>query len=89
MESLVRERLPEPVDVDPAALAPDELERRGIRRLPTTLRESTDALAADPVLREALGSALIDSVLAVRESEIEQFADASAEEVVRALRWTH
>ena len=84
-----KKRLPEPVDVDPAALASDELERRGIRRLPTTLRESTDALAADPVLREALGSALLDSVLAVRESEIALFADASAEEVVRALRWTH
>jgi glutamine synthetase len=82
-------RLPEPVDVDPAPLAPDELERRGIRQLPTTLRESTDALAADPVLRNALGSALLDSVLAVRESEIGLFAEASAEEVVRAFRWTH
>jgi glutamine synthetase len=82
-------RLPEPVEVDPAALAPDELERRGIRQLPTTLRESTDALAADPVLCDALGSALLDSVLAVRESEIGLFAEASAEEVVRAFRWTH
>jgi len=82
-------QLPEPVDVDPAALAPEELTRRGIRRLPTGLRESTDALAADAVLRESLGSALVDSVLAVRESEIEQFAEASAEEVVRAFRWAH
>ncbi len=82
-------QLPEPVDVDPAALAPEEIERRDIRRLPTTLRQSTDALAADPVLRDALGSALLDSVLAVRESEIELFAEASAEEVVRAFRWTH
>jgi glutamine synthetase len=82
-------RLPDPVDLDPAALAPEELDRRGIQRLPTSLRESTDALAGDPVLRAALGSDLIDSVLAVRESEIELFAEASAEEVVRALRWTH
>jgi glutamine synthetase len=82
-------RLPEPVDVDPAAMAAEELNRRGIERLPTSLRESTDALAADAVLREALGSALIDSVLAVRESEIDQFAEASAEEVVQAFRWTH
>jgi glutamine synthetase len=81
--------LPEPVDVDPAVLAPEELNRRGIRRLPTSLRESADALAADPVLRKAFGSALINSVLAVRESEIEQFAEASAEEVVRAVRWVH
>ena len=82
-------RLPEPVDVDPAVLAADELDRRGIQRLPTSLRESTDALAADPVLRAALGPGLIDSVLAVRESEIELFSDASAEDVVRAQRWTH
>ena len=82
-------RLPKPVDVDPAALTPEELDRRGIRRLPTTLRESTDALAADLVLRDALGPALLDSLLAVRESEIALFAEASAEGVVRAFRWTH
>jgi glutamine synthetase len=82
-------RLPEPVDVDPSALPPDELKKRGIRRLPTSLRESTDALAADSVLRDALGSALVESVIAVRESEIEQFAEASADDVVRAFRWTH
>jgi glutamine synthetase len=84
-----RGRLPEPADLDPAVLTPDELDRRGIQRLPTRLREATDALAADSVLRAALGSDLMDSVLAVRESEIELFAEASAEEVVRALRWTH
>jgi glutamine synthetase len=82
-------RLPAPIDVDPAAMTPDELDRRGIQRLPTSLRESTDALAGDPVLRSTLGSVLIASVLAVRESEIELFAEASAEEIVRALRWTH
>jgi len=82
-------RLPEPIDVDPAALLPEELQKRGIRRLPTNLRESTDALAADSVLRDALGSALVESVIAVRESEIEQFAEASADDVVRAFRWTH
>jgi glutamine synthetase len=83
------ERLPEPVDMDPAALPQEELEERGIRRLPISLRESTDALAADLVLRDALGSALVESVITVRESEIEQFAEASADEVVRAFRWTH
>jgi glutamine synthetase len=46
-------------------------------------------LAADPVLRSAFGSPLVDSVLAVRESEIELFDDASAEEIVRSFRWTH
>ena len=75
--------------MDPSALPPDELKKRGIRRLPTSLRESTDALAADSVLRDALGSTLVESVIAVRESEIEQFAEASADDVVRAFRWTH
>lgn len=82
-------RLPPPIDVDPAALTPEEFEKRGIRRLPTSLRQSTDALATDQVLRDELGSALIDSIVAVRESEIELFADAPAEDVVRAQRWTH
>jgi glutamine synthetase len=82
-------RLPEPVDVDPAALPPEELEKRGIRRLPTSLRESAEALAADLGLRDALGSDLVESLIAVRESEIEQFAEASADDVVRAFRWTH
>ena len=82
-------RLPEPIEVDPAALTPQELAERGIRRLPTSLRESTDALANDQVLRDGLGSALVDSVIAVRDSEIELFADATPEEVVRAQRWTH
>jgi glutamine synthetase len=82
-------RLPEPIDLDPAALPPEDLDRRGIQRLPTSLRQSTAALAADAVLRDAFGSALIDSVIAVRESEIERFAEASAEEIVRAQRWTH
>ena len=82
-------RLPEPIDVDPAALTPQELANRGIWRLPTSLRQSTDALANDQVLRDGLGSTLVDSVIAVRDSEIELFADATPEEVVRAQRWTH
>jgi glutamine synthetase len=81
--------LPDPIDVDPAALAEDALERRGVRRLPTSLREAADAFAADTVLREALGGPLVDSILAVRESEIELFDGVSAEDVAAASRWAH
>ena len=42
--------LPEPVDVDPAALGEEALAERGIVRLPTTLREAVDAFAADEVV---------------------------------------
>jgi glutamine synthetase len=84
-----RLRLPEPVDVDPAALAPEELARRGIHRLPENLHAAVDALTADDVLRRALGSSLVGAVLAVRSSEVDRFAHASPEEVVTATRWTH
>ena len=47
--------LPEPVDVDPAALDEEDLSARGIKRLPGTLRESLDAFASDDVLGAAFG----------------------------------
>ena len=81
--------LPEPVDVDPAALGEDGLAARGIRRLPSTLRESLDAFLADEVLTAAYGEPLVAAIRAVRESEIELFADASPEEVAAASRWAH
>jgi glutamine synthetase len=81
--------LPEPVDVDPAALDEDTLTARGIRRLPTTLREATDAFVADVALTERLGVELSGAVRAVRESELELFDGASPEEVAAASRWAH
>jgi glutamine synthetase len=81
--------LPEPVDVDPASLSDDVLAERGIRRLPTSLREATDAFADDQVLRTAYGEALAGAIRAVRESELELFEGASPEEVAAASRWAH
>ena len=82
-------RLPEPVDVDPAALGEQALADRGVARLPTSLREAVDLFAADEVIGAAFGQSLVDSILAVRESELELFADASAEAVADATRWAH
>jgi glutamine synthetase len=82
-------RLPPPVTGDPARFSADELAARGIRRLPTTLAEATDALAASAPLRAALGDTLTDAVLAVRRAEAERFADATPDEVVAALRWVY
>jgi glutamine synthetase len=81
--------LPAEVSGDPARFSADELAERGISRLPTTLDEATDALAASTVLRDALGNTLMDAVLAVRKGETERFRDASPEEVVEALRWVY
>lgn len=60
---------PEPVDVDPATIPEAERARLGIVRLPTTQEEALDALAADELLKAALGPTLADSYLAVRRSE--------------------
>ncbi|HEX3593305.1 MAG TPA: glutamine synthetase family protein [Pseudonocardiaceae bacterium] len=81
--------LPDPLDVDPALLADEERRRRGIRQLPGSLSESTEAFAEDPMLAEAFGERLTSDILAVRRGEIEHFAGASPDDVVAALRWVH
>jgi glutamine synthetase len=79
--------LPDPVDVDPAVLPDADLASRGIRRLPTSLREAVDAFAADPVVTDAFGPALTASIVAIRESELELFDGVSDEEIAAATRW--
>jgi len=81
--------LPPPVDVDPAALGEDELARRGITRLPQTLAAATDAFESDEVLRSAFGADLAASIVAVRRSEDELFADADDADIAAATRWAH
>ena len=81
--------LPEPVDVDPAVLGDDELARRGIARLPTKLGQAVEAFRADPVLGAAFGAPLVEAVVAVRESELDQLGEATPEEVADASRWAH
>ncbi len=80
-------QLPDPIDVDPAVLPESELAARGIKRLPTSLREAVVAFAGDAVVRQAFGDALSASVVAVRESEIELFDGVPDEEVAAATRW--
>ncbi|MDI5973176.1 glutamine synthetase family protein [Streptomyces sp. SL13] len=71
-------RLPAPVRGDPAVSAP------GTPRLPRTLTEAADHLAAHDVLRAAFGPVLHDAVLAVRRAEEETLAGRSPQDVVAA-----
>ncbi len=82
-------RLPEPVDVDPAALGEETLASRGIRRLPLTLADAVAAFEADDALTSAFGAELMASVSAVRESDIEQYADLDDADLAAAIRWLH
>jgi glutamine synthetase len=64
----------ESTEADPASLSEAERRARGIQRLPASLDEALDNLAADAVLMEALGDLLGRSYLAVRRSEAAAFA---------------
>src|SRR5580704_1456705 len=62
------------VNVDPATLSDAEREARGVRRLPDSLRAALDALAADDLLMAALGPLRRQAYLAVKRSEVADFA---------------
>lgn len=81
--------LPEPVEFDPVTLDAREREKAGIAPLPASLAAAVAAFETEPVLREALGEALIDTVAVVRRGEIALFEGASPEDIVAATRWRH
>ena len=68
----------EPVLVDPGDLPEGERSARRIGRLPATLAEALDRLAADPVLVGALGPLLARAFLAVKRSEWDAFRKEDA-----------
>lgn len=70
----------EPQEIDPGNYSDEEREKRGIRRLPTTLDEALDELEQDQVLTKALGPLLTASYLAVRRSESAFFQEKTPEE---------
>jgi glutamine synthetase len=70
-------------------IAGDPVHRPDVPRLPTTLDDATDAFAGTPMLREAMGDALFDAVVAVRRAEADRLRDQSATNIVAALRWVY
>jgi glutamine synthetase len=69
---------PEPTTVDPATLTDEERAARGIDRMPATQAEALDALAADELLKGAMGEVLANAYLAVRRSEWEAYSAGDA-----------
>ncbi|MGH2554675.1 MAG: glutamine synthetase, partial [Actinomycetota bacterium] len=82
-------RLPSEVAQDPAEYSQEELDRLGIRRLPTSVEEAVTNLEESKVLREAMGDVLFNAFAAVRRAEVELFADKTDEEIVAAHRWRY
>lgn len=64
-----------PLDVDPGLLADAEREARGYRRLPASLADALDCLAADAVLTEAMGETMARAYDIVRRSEVAAYGD--------------
>jgi glutamine synthetase len=65
----------EAVNVDPATLSDAERLARGARRLPDSLGAALDALEADTLLMDSLGDLRRRAYLAVKRSEVADFAD--------------
>src|SRR5215207_2122182 len=59
----------EPILIDPGNLSESERTKRGIKRFPTTLNETVEALEKDSVLTDALGPLLAQSYMAVKRLE--------------------
>jgi glutamine synthetase len=79
--------LPGAVATDPAVLDEADLAARGIRRLPRSLDDSLAAFVADDVVTSAFGPALVESIWALRQSEMDLFADSTPEDITAANRW--
>ena len=81
--------LPEPVESDPAALAPEQAAARGVKALPSSLGDAVAAFRDDEMFTQAFGAEFVDTIAAVRRGEIRLFADVSAQEIVARTRWKY
>src|SRR5262249_10112689 len=76
--------LADEVVVDPATLGAD-----APARLPQSLDEAVDALEADDVIADAMGSLLFNSFVAVRRAEAAVFRASDADAIAAAHRWRY
>jgi glutamine synthetase len=77
----------EPVLIDPGNFSESERTKRGIRRFPTTLNETVDALEKDAVLTNALGPLLATSYIAVKRLEYQSFSEQDEAYEIRNHFW--
>jgi glutamine synthetase len=64
---------PEPLDEGLVIYDDEELQRRGIPRLPGTLGDALTAFADDLVVQQALGDVIVDQLLNVKRAEWEDY----------------
>jgi glutamine synthetase len=64
---------PEPLDEGLVIYDDDELQKRGIPRLPGTMGDALTAFADDLVVQQALGDVIVDQLLNVKRAEWEDY----------------
>jgi glutamine synthetase len=70
---------PPPVQRDPSTLTAAQMTKLGVKRLPTTLKQSLRALKKDDVIINALGEEFARTFIGVKELEADEFAKHSVE----------
>jgi glutamine synthetase len=78
--------LPPEVTVNPALLSEGEREAVGMTQLPSDQSEIIDALDASALVRDVLGDAAVDAIVAVRRYEQENYGDLTADELALKFR---
>lgn len=80
-----RMTLPEPVQLDPAFLTPDERFIKGVNELPSSLSEALEGFKKDKILVESMGNGLSRAYIAVKNAELEYLKNLTMEEEVELL----
>jgi glutamine synthetase len=74
MDGIERElSLPEPVEENLYHFTDEDLERRNIPTLPSTLGEAVAEMKADPLIREALGDHVFERLTGAQQAEWDDF----------------
>lgn len=88
LDGLNAERtLPPGIQDDPHKMSPAQREQAGIVRLPGSLAEATDRMAASTFLQTALPRSLFDAFIAVKRLDWETYGQKDPDETAVALRW--
>ncbi len=72
--------IPEPMDTNLYELSPEELEARGIQKLPATLGEAIEEMAGSELVREAIGDHIFDRYIELKRAEWNEYR-------VQVSRW--
>lgn len=79
-------KLPPETTVDPATLTDEQRQRAGIVAMADNQADAVDALDRSELMRDILGDAVVDSVVAVRCYEQKNFGDLSAQDAADKFR---